>query len=199
MNEVAETYTVEQRRRIVGIARWAIGEALAQRPMTDPHVEPIEQYLSERRGCFVTLRRVGTGALRGCIGSFEASEALAANVARLAVAATRDPRFRKEPVTLVEVEQLTIDVSVLTPMLRIDDPMKLRIGVDGIYLKRGELSGCFLPEVAVEQRWTIEKMLEACCDHKMHLPRDAWRTLRDMEFYVFESIKLSERSPGVVL
>jgi AmmeMemoRadiSam system protein A len=98
--------------------------------------------------------------------------------------ATSDPRFFADPVTPRELNQLDVEISVLSPLKRTDDPLSLRLGVDGIYIKRDRLSGCFLPQVATETGWSKEDFLSFCCAHKAGLPADAWKD-PDTEVYLF--------------
>lgn len=187
-------YTPEQRRRILSIARQAVRTALESRRAQRP-ADIAESWLLEPRGCFVTLTR--RGDLRGCIGTFEANRPLIDNILEMSGASTRDPRFVHDSVTLAELMELTIEVSILTPMQRIDDPRKFRLGVDGIYLKHTHrrVSGCFLPQVAIEQGWNVEQTLDYCCSHKMGLPPETWRdsiASGGLECYVFQSTIISE-------
>jgi uncharacterized protein (TIGR00296 family) len=87
---------------------------------------------------------------------------------------TGDPRFFGNKITLDELAELDIEISVLSPLKKTDDPLSLRLGTDGIYIKRGCASGCFLPQVATETGWTKEQFLSYCCSHKAGLPDDAW-------------------------
>ena len=62
--------------------------------------------------------------------------------------------------------------------------MTLRLGVDGIYIKKGFSSGCFLPQVATEAGWDKEEFLSYCCSHKAGLSADAWKDPQT-EVYLF--------------
>ena len=62
--------------------------------------------------------------------------------------------------------------------------MSLRLGVDGIYIKSGSASGCFLPQVAKEAGWDKEEFLSYCCAHKAGLKPDAWKD-KETEVYLF--------------
>jgi uncharacterized protein len=73
---------------------------------------------------------------------------------------------------------------VLSPLERTTDPLSLRLGVDGIYIRRGYAAGCFLPQVATETGWTTEEFLSQCCSHKAGLPPDAWKDPKT-EVYLF--------------
>jgi uncharacterized protein (TIGR00296 family) len=99
-------------------------------------------------------------------------------------ASTGDPRFAANPIIPAELDDLDIEISVLSELKRTDDPMSLRLGVDGIYIKHGMASGCFLPQVADEIGWSKEQFLSYCCAHKAGLSADAWKD-KETEVYLF--------------
>lgn len=148
-----------------------------------PRPKSDDSELNARCGCFVTLKN--KDQLRGCIGQFTSDVPLIELVVEMAkAAATADPRFFADPITADELEQLDVEISVLSPLKRTDDPLSLRLGVDGIYIKKGCTSGCFLPQVATETGWSKEEFLSYCCAHKAGLPADAWRDPKT-EVYLF--------------
>jgi AmmeMemoRadiSam system protein A len=123
-------------------------------------------------GVFVTVKH--RGHLRGCLGTLEAIEDLAREVARCAAdAASQDPRFR--PIAPHELPDLSVDVSVLGPLERIDprDPDAIVIGVHGLVVEQGRYRGVLLPQVATERGWTREQFVTQTC-MKANLPSDAW-------------------------
>jgi AmmeMemoRadiSam system protein A len=123
--------------------------------------------------------------LRGCIGQFISDRPLIELVVEMAKAsATGDPRFLADPITADELEQMDVEISVLSPLQRTDDPLTLELGTHGIYIKKGRASGCFLPQVATETGWTKEQFLSYCCSHKAGLAPDAWKE-QDTEVYFF--------------
>lgn len=140
-------------------------------------------------GAFVTLRN--GPHLRGCIGTFDASEPLLPTLRRLAVSSLNDPRFREFPICERELAHIRIELSLVSPMTPIDDPTSLTLGVHGIYVRQGHRTGCFLPEVATEQEWSVEEFLSYCCAHKAGLPPDAWRSA-ETRVHVFTVEKLAE-------
>ena len=72
---------------------------------------------------------------------------------------------------------LRIEISVLSPMAPIGDPLDIELGVHGIYVRGpGGRGGTYLPQVATEHHMTKEQFLSSCCAHKAGLPPDAWRT-----------------------
>jgi len=119
---------------------------------------------------FVTLHR--GDELRGCVGSLDIGRALWRNVASAAVSAARDPRL--SPVTESEVPALSIDVSVLGPVVPLADPTAFQPGLDGLIVERAWSRGLLLPEVATEHGWGVVDMLEGTC-WKAGLPADAWQ------------------------
>ncbi len=136
---------------------------------------------------FVTLHK--HGQLRGCIGTLEPREPLAEAVRSAAVsAATQDPRF--PAVNPDEVDDLEIEISVLSPLEKIDRPEDIIVGKHGVVVAEGVQRGVFLPQVAPEQGWDRETMLNYLCAHKAGLPADAWRRTADL--YVFTTQVFSE-------
>jgi AmmeMemoRadiSam system protein A len=162
----------QQKQTLLKVARDTVEAVINHWPVEKPKSDDPE--LNEPCGCFVTLKN--HGRLRGCIGQFISDSPLIELVAEMAKAsATGDPRFMSDPITARELQQLDIEISVLSPLQRIDDPLSLRLGVDGIYIRKGRASGCFLPQVATETGWSKEEFLSYCCSHKAGLAPDAWR------------------------
>lgn len=138
-------------------------------------------------GAFVTLRR--HGRLRGCIGEIYPTRPLSDAVIHQAVnSALSDRRFA--PVAAGELEELTLEVSVLTPPRQVRSIDEIVIGKHGIILRKGSRSSVFLPKVAVEQKWTRDETLTHLAV-KAGLPADAWR--EGAVFEVFEAIVFDER------
>jgi hypothetical protein len=138
--------------------------------------------LFSRCGAFVSLHK--HGHLRGCIGHFGEDYPLHEIVAEMArAAAFEDPRFM--PVTRDELNDLDIEISVLTPMRRIQSLDEFELHRHGIYIKKGYRSGTFLPQVADEVNWTKEEFVGHCSQDKAGLGWDGWK---DAELYVYEAI-----------
>jgi len=157
---------------LLKVARDTVNACLTGKPLPKP--ESDDPQLNAHCGCFVTLKN--QDRLRGCIGQFTSDSPLLELVVNMAKAsATGDPRFFDDPVSADELEQLDIEISVLSPLKQTDDPLSLRLGVDGIYIKKGFAAGCFLPQVATETGWSKEEFLSYCCAHKAGLPANAWK------------------------
>lgn len=186
-------YDASQRAATASLARRAVAAALRGERLAVAEPQP---WLAPRRGCFVTLRRRADGVLRGCIGTFEADRPLQQALIDMAGAATRDPRFVDDRVTIDELDALAIEVSVLTPRAPIADPLSMRVGVDGIYITGRRLgaavAGCFLPDVATDYGWDAATTLSMCCAHKLGLDSDAWRPPTSLKFYTFRSMVIHE-------
>ena len=164
------------------IAFNSIRDSLDGKPIAQP---PLTSYLSpltSKCGAFVSLHK--HGRLRGCIGHFGEDYPLHEIVAEMArAAAFEDPRFM--PVTRDELDDLDIEISVLTPMRRIQSLDEFELHSHGIYIKKGYRSGTFLPQVADEVNWTKEEFVGHCSQDKAGLGWDGWR---DAELYVYEAI-----------
>ncbi|MBF0409244.1 MAG: AmmeMemoRadiSam system protein A [Candidatus Riflebacteria bacterium] len=115
---------------------------------------------SEKCGVFVTLKK--EGELRGCIGFVEGIKSLGKAVPEMAVAAaTEDPRFR--PVRLSELKEISIEVSVLSPMIPVESIDEIKVGRDGLMLRHSGRSGLLLPQVPIEWGWDRDAFLENLC------------------------------------
>ena len=170
-----------QKKTILKIARDSVEAIINNKLIASPKSE--DPQLTAKCGCFVTLKNAEE--LRGCIGQFVSDRPLIELVAAMAKAsAADDPRFFAEPITSDELDKLDIEISVLSPLRQVEDPLSLRLGVDGIYIKKGFSSGCFLPQVATETGWSKEQFLSYCCSHKAGLSEDAWQQ-SETEVYLF--------------
>jgi len=151
-----------------------------------PVVTPELPGLWREQGAFVTLEK--EGELRGCIGNLQAQGPLYLTVQRMAVsAAVNDPRF--SPVTADELDELTIEVSVLSPLQEVGSPEDIVVGKHGVVLVKDGHQAVFLPQVAPEQGWDRDEMLNHLA-RKAGLPEDAWRS--GAHFFVFTAQVFAE-------
>ena len=164
------------------IAFNSIRDSLDGKPIAQPTLTSDLLPLTSKCGAFVSLHK--HGHLRGCIGHFGEDYPLHEIVAEMArAAAFEDPRFM--PVTRDELNDLDIEISVLTPMRRIQTLDEFELHRHGIYIKKGYRSGTFLPQVADEVNWTKEEFVGHCSQDKAGLGWDGWK---DAELYVYEAI-----------
>lgn len=147
-----------------------------------PELKISPQKLKERRGVFVTLKK--RGELRGCIGCLAGDRPLYQLVSQMALAAAlEDPRF--SPVAEEELPELEYEVSVLSPLRKINSLEEIRLGIHGVQVVAGHNSGLFLPQVAVENSWDMETFL-AKLMLKAGLPKNYWKE-NPVDFYIFEA------------
>lgn len=127
--------------------------------------------LKKKYGVFVTLHK--HGQLRGCIGYVEGIKRLKDAVIEMSVsAAFEDPRFPQ--VRNNELDDINIEISVLSPLETISDIDRITIGEHGLVIKNGLNRGLLLPQVAVEYQWNKEEFLEHACQ-KAGLSKNSWR------------------------
>jgi len=175
-NEFVLTDT--DKRQLKEIAYQSIKDSLDGKRTVHPHTST----LSMKCGAFVSLHK--HGQLRGCIGHFGEDVPLHEIVAEMArAAAFEDPRF--VPLRREELDEIDIEISVLTPMRRIYSLDEFQLHRHGIYIRKGYRSGTFLPQVADEVNWTKEEFVGHCSRDKAGLGWDGWR---DAELYVYEAI-----------
>lgn len=161
--------TPEEKIILLRTARESIAARLSRRP---PEFPRPTQALTTPCGAFVTLHR--GEQLRGCIGYVTAAAPLHETVRHVALAsAFEDPRF--PPLAAAELPEVSIEISVLSPLERITDVSVIQVGVHGIIIRQGHRSGLLLPQVATEQGWNRETFLTHTC-YKAGLPGDAWRS-----------------------
>jgi len=149
---------------------------------------PLTEGLEAEAGLFVTLHK--KGALRGCIGYIIGREPLWKEVTELVIAsAVKDTRF--PPVNKSELDEIDIEISILTPPEKITDVNEIEMGVHGVIVKKGFRQGVFLPQVAIETGWDRDKFLSELCSQKAGLSPDAWKK-EDLEIFVFKALVFNE-------
>lgn len=183
-----EAFTLSQddRKRLLGLARNTIKTYLETGEVPSVEESSMPAELKVKAGAFVTLRE--NKELRGCIGRFTSEEPLYQVVQDMAIASsTRDTRF--SPLTIKELPTTRIEISVLTPMRKIESIKEIQLGRHGLYIKKGMRAGTFLPQVASETGWTLEEFLGHCAQDKAGLGWDGWK---DADIYIYEAYAFSE-------
>jgi len=180
VRRVGQELTTDEQDALLSIARNAIETFVRS---GENYIEPREERnLNRRNGCFVTIYK--DDELRGCIGNFQSELPLFKEVSEMAVAsATRDPRFY--PMKKEDLDAYRLEISVLTPLHKIEDIAEIEVGTHGIYLEKGYYRGVLLPQVATEYGWDRETFLKQTCI-KAGLPTDAWKS-EDAEIYIFSA------------
>lgn len=160
-------FSRQERLELLAAARQAIADAAAGRR---PRGLPTDGAYGRCAGLFVSIHKHGD--LRGCIGYPSSDAPLGATIGECAAAAaTGDPRF--PPVSERELQDLEIEVSILTPLEPVPDPAAVVVGRDGLVVEHRGRRGLLLPQVATEYGWDRETFLAQVCV-KAGLPRDAW-------------------------
>ena len=159
---------------------------------------------NKKAGIFVTIYHVNkmnssVKNLRGCIGYVFPSHNIYDSVIAAAInAATGDPRFIA--ISEKELDEVIFEVSVLTKpsIIQVENSdlslNKIVIGRDGLILESRYGTGLFLPQVPVEQKWSIREYLTNLC-YKAGAPPDAW-LLADSKLYTFCSLIFKEKLPN---
>jgi len=165
------------------LRRLAKAEITARFQQPDPLPEmPADAHLEEKRGAFVTLTK--QGVLRGCIGHIQGSRPLVETIREMArAAAFSDPRF--PPVSKAELDQLELEISVLTPLRLVKDVEEIEVGIHGLYIECQGYAGLLLPQVATEYGWGREEFLAHTC-MKAGLSSNCWRQ-PETRIYIFSA------------
>ena len=163
-----EEIDADDRRFLLDLVRATITANLCHRSVAS--TPPDSAVLLETRGAFVTLKI--DCVLRGCIGHVIGVAPLWQAVRDNALAAAfEDPRF--SPLTFDELQEVDIEISVLTPLHR-SSPEEVVVGHHGILIESGAARGLLLPQVATEYGWDRETFLDHTCG-KAGLEPGCWR------------------------
>ncbi|MBI5893691.1 MAG: AmmeMemoRadiSam system protein A [Deltaproteobacteria bacterium] len=172
--------SAENKKILLNIARRTIETHVKEKKA--PAFSTSNPELLEKSGAFVSLHK--NHDLRGCIGIFTSEKPLYQTIVDMAVSASScDPRF--VPVSVDELPEISIEISVLTPMKRIYDVSEIEVGRHGIYIIKGRNRGVLLPQVATEYNWDRETFLDHTC-LKAGLAQNSWKQ-KDVEIYTFEA------------
>jgi len=180
----SQDLSFSEKKRLLEVARNSIGVYLRKRERME--IKEANPRLLKKRGVFVTLKK--NGNLRGCIGYIQPVKPLIEAVRDMAIeAAFNDPRF--SPLQEKEMKEIEIEISVLSPLRRVEDIKEIKVGRDGLLIRKGFSSGLLLPQVATEYNWDREEFLMHTC-YKAGLSPDAWR--EGAEIYTFTAEVFTE-------
>ena len=159
--------------------------------------EDFKSQFSYNSGVFVTLSQAEN--LRGCIGFPTPEKKLYQSIVEAAIAsATEDPRFT--PVKYEELEDITFEITVLTPPVEIrvenpsEYPNKIKVGRDGLIVRWEFGAGLLLPQIPIEYSWNEREFLSHTCE-KAGAPPDCWK-LKSTQILKFEGIVFKETVPN---
>ena len=176
----SDELSVADHGSLLRLARAAIHDAITREHELPAVLETtvISAAMQGARGVFVTLKRAsetpsGRDALRGCIGNVASSLPLYRNLVLTAPrAALEDPRFPR--LTAEEIDDVRIEISALTELVKLERVADLAIGTDGVQLERDGKRAVFLPQVALEQGWDTRRFMEQLAV-KAGLARNRWK------------------------
>ena len=177
----------KDKQMLLKIARESIQKMLKNNSIPEINEDDLSETIKLNCGAFVTLNK--NEQLRGCIGRFMPNEPLYKVVQEMAVAAAfNDTRFI--PVMNNEIKNIDIEISVLTPLKKINSIDDFQHGVQGIYMIKGNRSGTFLPKVAQTTNWTKEEFLGHCARDKAGI---GWYGWKDADLYTYEALVFDEK------
>jgi len=180
------SFTEEEKSQLFAIARNSIRSLLFDNKRIGIDEKVMPSKFKKPMGAFVTLKI--NGVLRGCIGRFISSDPLYEVVKASALSsAFEDPRF--PPLTKNEFEKTDIEITVLGPLKKINSISEIILGKHGIYIKKEFRSGTMLPQVAIENGWTVEQFLGYTSRDKAGLGWEGWK---DAEIYIYEGVVLED-------
>ena len=184
MPDLFSNNSLKYQKAMLELARTAILAHLKGAPNPAWDIMP---ELSEKHGCFVTLRK--KGELRGCVGTFDDAKPLGENLVRMAVAAAfQDGRF--PAIQASEIPDLRLEISILGPLKKIDSLDEIELGKHGVYVRLAHRGGTYLPDVAVEQKWSVPEFVTHCAREKARLsPEECAKA----DVYRYEVLKFSEK------
>jgi AmmeMemoRadiSam system protein A len=178
----------DSQKRLLEIARQTLTEFV--RGTARSVQKPEDSYLQcDTYGAFVTLYK--GEELRGCVGNCTPHGPLYETVIDVTeAAASRDSRVA--PIVESELDEIHLDITVISPLEKTARPLDLEIGKHGLFIGRGGKRGVLLPQVAREHGWDKETFLAQTCV-KAGLAKDAWRN-PDTEVSTFTALIIEEKS-----
>jgi AmmeMemoRadiSam system protein A len=177
----------KQRKELLKLARKTL--ALYARNAETLKIETDDLNLKEIRGTFVSLHK--NGKLRGCIGNIVGTKPLYLGIIDMSISSGfEDSRF--SPITEAELSEIDIEISVLSPLEKIENSIKIIMGKHGVLVKNGSSSGVYLPQVASETGWSREEFMNSLCRDKAGISPDAWKT-GEAEIYIFTAEVFGEK------
>ena len=180
------TISNEDRQILLELARRTIEAAARKRTLPRIRLADYSTRLQQNGASFVTLTI--QSALRGCIGALEAYQPLVQDVIEHASAAASED-FRFSPISTVEVQMIAIEISVLTPPVKLeystpeDLVLKLNPREDGVILRDGRLRATFLPQVWDQLPDKAEFLSHLCT--KMGAASSLWK-VKNLEVFTYQ-------------
>lgn len=183
------TLSKEQEKILLEIAKQTIESYVREKKIPEFNIK--DERLQKKEGAFVTLHK--NGQLRGCIGQIIPSQKPLWQIVRDMAIAAASQDYRFNPVTPDELDKINYEVSVLSEAKTINNWQDIKLGQHGVIVQKDKRSGVFLPQVAEETGWNLEKFLSQLCSQKAGLPPDCYKKTGDIELKVFTAQVFSEK------
>jgi AmmeMemoRadiSam system protein B/AmmeMemoRadiSam system protein A len=178
--------TAEDKQKLLEISRNTLNEYITTGKIPVIQEDGLNDKMMTCCGAFVSLHI--NGKLRGCIGNFSQDIPLYKVVQEMTISsATRDYRFK--PVEETDLKKIDIEISVLTPLKKINSIDEIILGRHGIYIRKGERTGTFLPQVAKQTGWALEDFLGHCARDKAGIGWEGWK---NADLFTYEAIIFGE-------
>jgi AmmeMemoRadiSam system protein A len=185
----AENFQLSEadKMELLAISRKTLDKYLRSGEIPDINEDHLLDNLKADCGAFVTLHK--DEKLRGCVGCLTGDLPLYKIVQEMSIsAATRDHRFI--PVKAAEISSIDIEISVLSPLKKIEDISEIELGTHGILIEKDYHRGVFLPQVATETGWNKEQFLGHCSSDKAGLDWNGWESAN---IYIFTATIFGEK------
>lgn len=175
------TISAEEQTELLEKARSAVKKFIETGKRSKPIPPKKEGILNEKTGVFISIYI--NGKLRGCTGSFKNDKTLNDLVQYTSESSLDDSRFDK--IKSHELSSLEIEISILSPLKKINSASEIIPGKHGIFIEKGLNSGTFLPKVAQRSGWSAEEFLGYCSRDKAGLGWDGWKKANLYTYEVF--------------
>ncbi len=177
--------TKSEKKEILEKARYSI-KTFLEKGKRGKLIKPVSAgILNEVTGAFVSIYI--NGELRGCIGGFAQEKTLNEIIQNMAVSAACDMRF--ESVKLEELNDMKLEISVLSPLKKIEAIDEIILGKHGIFIQQNYNTGTFLPQVIEKTGWNVEQFLGHCARDKAGIGWDGWKTA---DIFIYEAVVFEE-------
>lgn len=178
--------STDDKKFLLTLARQSIESMLNKKTLLQYNCT-VPEKCKQNAGAFVTLTI--NRNLRGCIGYIEPIKPLYQTVIECAAnAAFEDPRFK--PLTKEEFKKIHIEISVLSPLKKIQLFNELTLGKDGLLVVKGNRRGVLLPQVATQFGFSKDEFFHHTCQKAGIYPFE----YNDVTMYTFTATIFDENS-----
>ena len=164
---------IEDKNELVQFSRYCLEEEMNIAKSIFPISPAFIEKFSVHFGVFVSLYK--NKELRACLGQMSSDLPLYKTLKKMTIAAaSRDYRFK--PINKIELPLLIIEISIISPMQKVEHITEIELGKHGIFVEKDGKTGTFLPQVAENNNWTLEEFLGNCSESKVGIGWDGWKS-----------------------